>query len=240
MKNIAIITSVSGESAKVLADALNTRSFGLCTASVHKPYKDGKTNFKGFDFVLSLGCSASTFDEGKRLNKAKAVLTCVDKPSTFQRMQHAGVSTVNFCLFKKDIPKGWDTVVIRDKVDGRKAEGLYFAHQGGGEAIRDGVLFSEYYEHKHEYRIMVFMGKVVGRYHKHAVGEDWFFNLRPAKGFEMMDDHCIRAAAALGIDYVGFDVVANDKKHFKILEANSGARITDEAETAIVEYFINL
>ncbi|MNQ79946.1 hypothetical protein D3C85_949070 [compost metagenome] len=55
-----------------------------------------------------------------------------------------------------------------------------------------------------------------------------------------MDEHCLRAAKALGIDYVGFDVVAKTKKDFRILEANSAARLEDEAENAIVEYYINL
>jgi glutathione synthase/RimK-type ligase-like ATP-grasp enzyme len=87
---------------------------------------------------------------------------------------------------------------------------------------------------------MVFRGAVVGRYFKKEDSGDWYFNNQPAKGFEEMDKHCIRAAKALGIDYVGFDVVAKNKKDFRILEANSGPRITDEAETAIVEYFINL
>ena len=65
------------------------------------------------------------------------------------------------------------------------------------------------------------------------------FNHQAPKGFEKIDEHCIKAAKALGIDYVGFDVLAHTKKDFVILEANSGAIMTDEAALAIVEYFLN-
>lgn len=241
MKRIAIITSVSGNSAKQLATALNERTHGECSAEIFRPFKDGKTDFREFDYVLSLGCSAETqHKKGTKSNKAKAVDRCVDKPSTFEALKRAGVPTVNYCTHWKDVPKGWATVVIRDKVDGRKAEGLRFVNQCDGEEVpKDGVLYSEHFDHKYEYRIMVWKGEVVGRYHKHDVAGEWFFNLRPAAGFEVMDAACLEAAKALEIDYVGFDVVAVNKKNFRILEANSGAILTEEAEEAITSYYLN-
>lgn len=237
---IAIIHSVSGQSAKVIKEALLTRSHGaIKEVDIFKPFEDGHYNFYDYDYVLSLGCSE--YSEGAtRLNKPAAVSACVSKPKTFEALKKAGVNTVPYVLRKKDVPKDWDTVVIRTKKDGRKAEGLFYANQCDDEPIPDGELFTRHFDHKYEYRIMVFMGKVVGRYYKREEEGEWYFELQPAKGFETMDDHCLRAAKALGIDYVGFDVVAVNKKNFAILEANSGARITDEAETAIVEYFINL
>jgi len=44
-----------------------------------------------------------------------------------------------------------------------------------------------------------------------------------------MDNMCLKAAHALGIDYVGFDVLAQTKNDCVIIEANSGPILTDEA-----------
>ncbi len=90
------------------------------------------------------------------------------------------------------------------------------------------------------------MGKVVGRYYKKETGLnadgqiEWTFTPQRKRGFEAIDDACVRGAKALGIDFVGFDVVAQDKQHFVVLEANSGPIITDEAEEAIINYYLNL
>jgi len=86
---------------------------------------------------------------------------------------------------------------------------------------------------------------VVGRYYKAETPDDkgvleWSFNVQPKRGFEKMDEACLKAAKALGIDYVGFDVVAMNKNDFVILEANSGPILTGEAEEAIINYYLNL
>lgn len=231
---VAILSSVSGESSKILAQGL--RDNGV-EADVFRT-KTQDFPDKGYTHVFGYGCSVASRN-GERLNKAEAVKRCVDKTKTFDAMAHAGCDTVEYVTNVFQVPKRWEWVVIRNEIAGRKAEGLSYAENIPGK-IPNGELFSEYFEHKYEYRIMVFRGSVVGRYFKAEDKGDWYFNNQPAKGFEKMDDHCIRAAAALGIDYVGFDVVAKNKNTFKILEANSGPRITDEAEYAIIEYYINL
>lgn len=236
---IAVINSVSGISAKALVLALNTRSFGVCQAEAFKPHKIGRYDYTDFDWVISLGYGSGTKHKaGRRLNIAEAVCNCVYKPATFDIMKAAGVPTVEYCLANNLVPKTWETIVVRNDTGGRKAEGLLYVSKG--ERIPEGQLFSEYFEHKFEYRIMVWKGEVVGRYFKHEEEGDWYFNLQPAKGFEAMDAACELAAKALKIDYVGFDVVAQNKKDFRVLEANSGALLTDEMETAIVEHFTNL
>lgn len=229
---VAIIHYVAGISSKILATALNNNGI---KASVFK-IDGNKYDFTDYDFVFSYGCSANTLHKN-RINTRQAVMSCVDKPSTFEALKKAKVNTVEYCT-RKPIPKHWDWVVIRDQANGRKAEGLHY-HENN-HLCPDGNLYSNYFEHKYEYRIMVFKDRVVGRYYKREKEGDWYFNNQPAKGFEEMDNHCLRAARALAVDYVGFDVVANTKKDFRILEANSGPRITDEAENAIVEYFLNL
>jgi glutathione synthase/RimK-type ligase-like ATP-grasp enzyme len=234
MIKVAIIHYVAGISSKILAEALRNNGVEADVFRLGVDIYD--RDFRNYSHVFSYGCSAPTV-HNVRINSAKSVASCVNKPSTFDALKKAGAATVEYTT-KKPIPKHWDWVVIRDKVDGRKAEGLHY-HENNAE-VPDGVLYSEYFEHKYEYRIMVFKDEIVGRYFKSEYEGDWYFNNQPKRAFEEMDKHCLLAAKALGIDYVGFDVVANNKKDFRILEANSAPRITDEAEKAIVEYFINL
>jgi glutathione synthase/RimK-type ligase-like ATP-grasp enzyme len=85
---------------------------------------------------------------------------------------------------------------------------------------------------------MVFMGEVIGYYFKRRKPDGmWYFQPQPHKGFELMGEQCVKAAKQLKIDYVGFDVVALDKKNFRLLEANSAPAITPEAEETISQYF---
>jgi len=241
MKNIVIYATVSGKSARALAQAINERSFGECKARVVNPYKvDARIN-KG-DIIFSYGCSSDnkTPFPVLRLNTRNAVLNCIDKRKTFVLLKKAGVPTVEYVTKMNQVPAHWDRVVVRDEVNGRKSEGLNYCYNENVSKYPHANLFTEYFDHKYEHRVVVFKGVILGRYFKSARDGDWFFNPQPSRGFETMDAACIKAAAVLGIDYVGFDVVSNSKKDFRILEANSGPVLTTEAETAIVEYFMNL
>lgn len=232
---IAIINSVAGISSKELATFL--RDPGI-TVDVFKPYKIGRTNYMEYDLVFNYGYSGGIQCK-KVINKPASVLNCVDKPSSFEAFKRAGVNTVEYVTNKRDIPKHWAWVVVRNEANGRKAEGLAFYENIPGN-IPDGALFSEYYEHKYEYRVVVFMGKVLGFYFKHRDDKDvWHFLVQPKKGFEEMGRQCIAAAKALDIDYVGFDVVANTKKDFRILEANSAPVLTAESMEAIHYHIFN-
>ncbi|MNX05458.1 hypothetical protein D3C86_350710 [compost metagenome] len=235
---VAIITSVAQKSSKALAEALKNNGVH---ADVFDMNECARQNFVEYNSVFSFGSSAGT-NHSHRFNKSLAVKQCVSKPRTFDLLKEAGCFTVPYVLRKQDIPKEWECIVVREDAGGRKAEGMHLIDRG--QPIPHGQLFTEYFFHNVEYRIMVFNGAVVARYEKvegQHEGEVWhFFENRPKRGFEAMDEHCLRAAKALGIDYVGFDVVAKTKKDFRILEANSAARLEDEAENAIVEYYINL
>ena len=129
--------------------------------------------------------------------------------------------------------------MVRQSRNGRKAEG-YYAGPNDNYLPR-GELYTEFWEHKREYRIVVFKGAVVGRYYKKMGANRWMdLVVQPKKGFEDMDAAALRAAQGLGIDYVGFDVLSRTKKDFRFLEANSAPMLTAESETAIVEYYLNL
>lgn len=228
---LAIIHSVSGISANKLQDTLRQHNHEV---DVFRPFKDGACEFRGYDCVISLGCSAVTYHK-KRLNTSDGVLNCVSKGITLDLLNAAGIPAVQFVTSPKEVPDSWEVIVGRPTDIGRKSEGLEYFYKN--DALPNWEFFSEYYPHRYEYRITVFDGKVIGRYYKRVDGPDWLLNLQPAKGFIEMDQAAIAAAKTLGIFYCGFDIVANSKKDFRIIEANSGAIITDEALNAFCQYF---
>lgn len=241
MRTLAIITGKCILSARKLAEAMNTRTHGEWNAKVYDVRKDAIPN--RVDYLFSYGCSDTPPWNKHKINVKDAVKRCVSKLNTFMRLD--GVCPIPEYRKRGElIPAKWERIVVRSKVDGRKAEDLDYFFQG--DVLPDAPLYTEYFEHKYEYRIVVFMGKVVGRYYKKEDGVDangqpeWSFMVQPKRGFEAIDDACLKASKALGIDYVGFDIVAMDKQHFVVLEANSGPILTEEAETAIVEYCLNL
>lgn len=241
MKEIIILTSVSEESSELLAEGINTRSFGELKATVCKPFDGDRPILKENSFIFGYGCSFKTrHKKAHRLNKGEPVATCVDKIKTFKILHEAKIPTVKYATSILDIPPTWEWIVARKTSKGRKAEDIEYLTHEELPKFADWELFSEYFEHRYEYRIMVFNGQVVGRYYKALNNDDWDFNIQPRQGFEAMDKACLKAAKVLGIDFVGFDVVANNKKDFRILEANSGPMLTDEAEDAIIEYYLNL
>lgn len=243
MRTLAIITGKCIISARKLAEGINKRSYGEWNAKVYDVRKDVVP--RQATHIFAYGCSATDGIKGGHIvNTRTAVKLCVDKLYTFQALEKTGVPIPAFRKKGEFIPGKWERIVVRSKVNGRKAEDLEYFHQG--DKLPDAPLYTEYFPHKYEYRIVVFMGKVVGRYFKKEEGftadgqVEWNFMLQPKRGFETIDDACLKAAKALGIDFVGFDVVANTKKDFVILEANSGPILTGEAEEAIINFYLNL
>lgn len=233
---VAIITSVSQQSSRELAEHLQDNDI---EAKVFQPWKDGSSDFRAYDYVFSYGCSAET-QHKKRINSRQATLRCVDKVQAFKYMQEIA-----------PIPRWWteigpinkdvETLVIRQDRKGRKAEDLSYWYRESELPIPHGDLYTEYFEHKREYRVTVFMGNT-WVYFKNFSKETGMhtFNLQRVKDYPKIVDACNKAAKAIGIDYASFDVVAKTKEHFVILEANSGTILTEEVSTGIVEYFINL
>lgn len=230
---IAIVNSVAGISSKELGEFLSTPHQKVV---VDKPNRSGRIDWWDMDVVFNYGYGG--YLKAKRfINTPDAVCRCVHKPSTFEAFKKAKVDTVEHTTDKDKIPKHWSWVVVRKEAAGRKAEGLAYYENVEGK-IPTGELYSEYFEHRFEYRVVVFMGKIVGFYFKRRKPDgNWYFNIQKPEGFEKMGEQCLAAAKALGIDYVGFDVVAKDKKNFKILEANSAPILTAESMEAIHSYF---
>lgn len=236
MRTIAIVTGKCILSARKLAEGFNTRTNGEWKAIVYDIRKEN-IPYHMRNYVFKYGCS-KVIPAAHIVNTVEAVRRCVSKIDTFRTLAMENIPIPRWTRNKNQIGKEWQQIVVRSKVDGRKAEDLDYFNQG--DVLPDAPLYTEYFPHKYEYRIVVFKEKVVGRYYKAEAKGEWTFKSQPKKGFEQMDKDAIRAAKALGIDYVGFDVVANTKKDYRFLEANSGPILTSEAEEAILNYYLNL
>ena len=235
---ILIIHSFWKHSAELLSEWLtfNGHRVEICNARKGEEPK----NYP-YDAVFNAGVS---FQEWKRkdvtINHYNNVSICVDKVATFTVLKRAGVPIPKVAKRWRDVPMDWFGYVTREKVNGRRNEGTQFFNEYK-DIPKDAVLYTEFHPGPYEYRIIVFNGEVVARFYKRLAGDGtWEMKLQPAKGFEEMDKQAIAAAKALGIDYVGFDVMATNKKKFVFLEANSAATMSDVVAEAITVYFNGL
>jgi glutathione synthase/RimK-type ligase-like ATP-grasp enzyme len=225
MRICVIHPKICTESAQELAQALG--------ADRVNPFETDRRDFRAYDLVFNYGCHRDIYAK-KVINSSKAVGICKNKVETFKILHANKLPAVGYATTKAMILPHWEWIVVRDKVDGARAEGLTYVENG--KDIPNGALYTEFFEHKYEYRVGVLNGKVVGRYRKDVVGVDWEFTRMLKGGFGKMDEACSKAAAAIGIDYVGFDVLENKKGEFVILEANSGPIITEETIKAVKKY----
>lgn len=226
MKIIVLHPKLAYESASKLAKALN--------ADLSNPFEELRREYREYDVVFNYGCHR-TLKYVKIVNESVAVAICKDKVETFKRLKALDIPCPAYATRKQDVPKNWECIVVRESVYGARAEGLDYKYQG--DELPDAALYTEYFPHKYEYRIVVFKGQVVGRYRKVEVDGEWELQLMRKQGFEEVDAGCIKAAQALGIDYVGFDVLENKQGKCIILEANSAPILTEEVMKKIKEYF---
>lgn len=203
------------------------------------PFQEARRDFRMYDGVFNYGCNRTIYARNV-VNKTPAVATCINKVATFEAFKKAGVPTVDYRTSKETVPAVWDCVVIRQKVDGNKAEGLSYHYQDDRAFMNPnlnvpyGALFTEGFDHEYELRVVVFCGHVVACYKKDDNNGDWDFN--PFNIPDNLSKDAIRAATTLDIDYVGFDVLVDNKGSYVFLEANSGPVLTEDVVEAIQGY----
>lgn len=191
------------------------------------------------DVYLGIGCS-KTVRAPLVLNKRQAVLNCVSKSSTFSILNHHKLPCPEWCWGRENIPDNWEQIVARKDDRGFGAKDLEFYYEKE-EIPEEYVFFSKAHFWKHEYRVMVVLGKPLVYYKdSKKVEGSWCFIPKDHKEYPEIVKACKKASEALGTDYVGFDVLAHNKSKFVILEANSGAIIPDEAIAIFVKYFNKL
>jgi len=217
------------ESATRLANALGIR--------MYNPYKEDYPVGDHVKMIINYGCSEYRRNQfTKEFNTQINTRCCINKLLTFQALEASKLSIPSF-TGRQQVAGMWDddeVVVCHTVKGGRKNEGIEYRHPN--ELVK-AYLYTKYFFHKKEYRILVFNKKVIGIYAKEVIDGEWHLMRRQLRGFEEMIRQCELGARAVAMDFVGFDVVANTRKDFKILEANSGPTITDEAIEAFKKFF---
>lgn len=195
------------ESATLLATTLK--------ANQSNPFETEQRDFHE-EIVFNYGCNRS-INAPIIINSVKGISNCKDKVKTFNLLK--GFPIPAWTTSFKEIPQKWKFVVSRQKADAHANQGMKITTLA--DTPQKAALYTEYFDHKVELRIVVFKGKVIGRYQKNERDGQWCLDEVQAKGFETIDGLCQKAAHRLSIDFVGFDVLANNEKDFCILEANS-------------------
>lgn len=230
MSILVLYPKLSKESALELAryigaDALN-------------PFESTIRNYNNYNHVFNYGCNRNLVTHRSIINKPSAVAKCIDKVATFNSMLTVGAPYPAFVTSKSEIPRTWKQIVVRKNRFGAQAKDLLFVERG--DPIPDADLYTKYFKHKFEFRIVVFRGTVIGRYLKEESNGIWNLNSMDKEGFEEIDRHCVATARNLGIDYVGFDVLSNSQTDFILLEANSAPIITADTLTTVRDYYRSL
>ncbi|MDJ0514437.1 MAG: RimK family alpha-L-glutamate ligase [Methyloceanibacter sp.] len=174
-------------------------------------------------------------------NDARAIERCVDKSSTTFFLQKAGLPTPR--TFAGVDREAAEEIVTRLASQGHKVvEKPLFGAQGKGirlvetaddlsppEAV-DGVYYLQEFvppaqEHHQDWRLFVCGGRVVASMIRH--GEDWITNIKlgarakAAIPSQNLNDLAVRAAACVGADYAGVDIIQGRDGRFLVLEVNS-------------------
>lgn len=186
--------------------------------------------------LFAYGWSGYSHNAKERINTRLATKDCIDKATTFRKLADYAVPIPAYELDRQRVPKTWNHVVVRKTRTGRKAEGFDIVYQPEQE-LPDGELYTEYFYHKYEYRVVVFKEQVFVYYKRRNNEEEHELVFQDSRKYPMLVEDARKAAKALNIDYVGFDVVAQNKRSYRFLEANSGPILCDEVCNAIVDYY---
>ena len=225
MKICILHPEIGKESAEELA--------GIINADCSNPYQTQRRDYKEYDLLFNYGCNRK-IKCNRIINKSKAVGRCIDKIRTFEAFAEANVPHPEYTNSKHKIPNHWEQIAVRPSRKGNQAVDIDYVFQG--DEVPDAELYTEVFYSKFEFRIVVFMGEVVGRYLKKEKKGEILFMPMDKEGFDKIDAACIKGAKALEIDYVGFDVLSRGKSKFTILEANSSPILTEESAKAIQQY----
>lgn len=174
-------------------------------------------------------------------NDARAIERCVDKSTTTFFLQKAGLPTPR--TFAGVDRTTAENVVSRLVAEGRKVvEKPLFGAQGKGVRLVettaglsppedvDGVYYLQEFvppaqERHQDWRLFVCGGRVVASMIRH--GTNWITNIKQGARAEAaiasqdLVDLAVRAAACVGADYAGVDVIQARDGTFLVLEVNS-------------------
>lgn len=228
MKIIVLYPKVTKESGEKLAQRLQ--------CDHENPFITNNRDYKNYDLVINLGCNRK-FKYNKKINGSAAVGICTDKIKTFDKLKKARIPHLEYVTNNQEVPKTWQTIVGREIVNGQENKGMSYFKKG--EKLPDWPLFTKWYDHNFEFRIVVYQGKIIGRYQKVLKNKTWYLIHLYKDGFDAIDEACIKATEAVGIDFCGVDVLAKSQNNFRICELNSGPILSEEILDFFVKEFKN-
>lgn len=233
MKICVVHPAATKESAARLAEAVNGVTWN--------PYKDYRPRGT-FDLYFNYGVSDEPHLELPQLqaqlvNPPRAIRISTDKIASYKAFQKAGVPTCEFVTRYEDVPKNWEYVVCREVVNGRNCEGILITHRF--DIVKGNPLYTRFFKHTEEHRIVVYKGAVVARYMKTNLKRGMYdLQLMQAYGYEEVDRIAIAAARAVGLDYAGVDILHDGTCGKSLcLEINSGPLLTDESHDFFQQLF---
>src|SRR5919106_512724 len=174
-------------------------------------------------------------------NDARSIERCVDKSTTTFFLQRASLPTPR--TFAKVNRAEAEAVTAALLAEGRKVvQKPLFGAQGKGLRLissladlsspeeANGVYYLQEFippaqEHHQDWRIFVCRGRVVASMIRH--GSSWITNIKQgarakvAIASQGLADLAVRAAACVGADYAGVDIIQANDGRFYVLEVNS-------------------
>lgn len=230
--NICVVhPSVCSESAKELAEAVGGFRWN--------PY-DKASPLYAVDLYFNYGVSDCDFLDNTRIpviNRPMFVRRSVDKIASYNRFRNAGIPTCEYVVNQRDVPRTWDWIVCRETTTGRNCDGVTVTEQEN--MVRGCPLYTKFFHHDEEHRIVVFNKRVVARYMKMNLKDgEYELVYMQADGYEDLDVTAVKAANSIGLDYAGVDILFNSKngKHL-CLEINSGPALTDEVADYLKRFY---
>jgi tetrahydromethanopterin:alpha-L-glutamate ligase len=174
-------------------------------------------------------------------NDARAIERCVDKSTTTFFLEHAGLPTPRtFARAGRAEAEEFAATVIGE--GGKLVQKPLFGAQGKGLRLVaspadlappeevNGVYYLQEFvppaqEHHQDWRLFVCQGRVIASMIRH--GSSWITNIKQgarakaAIASQELIDLAARAAACVGADYAGVDIIQAPDGRFLVLEVNS-------------------
>jgi glutathione synthase/RimK-type ligase-like ATP-grasp enzyme len=202
---------------------------------------DGNYRRRANDVIINWGNSEQPeWDAAGILNDPAAVAVAVNKLSTLESLEEAGVSHVPFT---KDVQEAldWEDVfiVVRHKLEGHSGEGIEMFE---GLVPPHAPLYTRFIPKSVEYRVHVFQGEVIDytkkikridgeiksrikddRVRSHANGWEYIRDVAPR---ESVKELAIAAVEALGLDFGAVDIIRSKRKNY-VLEIGTAPGLSD-------------
>ena len=167
---------------------------------------------------------------GRILNSPIAISKCIDKTDAFNLFQNNGIPTLTYTN-QKEVAQSWlnngQTVVVRALTKSKMGKGISIISPG--EELPTAPLYTQYFHKTHEFRVHVFMGKVIDYVQKKKMGKvkrklfnldkvnmevrnhkrGWVFARKDIFHSATIEQLGIDAIVATGLDFGAVDILAN-------------------------------